>query len=268
MPPTNFLDVYGRQVDLCHRTHIEAYELAPRDLRTAEALAQMTRVILRAIGKVFAVYDNAEGSAIGVNIMLFVKPDRLRDTRLDFAPDDLALDELDGALLTDRRLSARTDREGTDPDADLVELTLPVPRRRFIHAGGREYCCLLPGPPFAWATRTTVACASQQELLEWCSQECAFPETVHSAMRSYLRGDGRGVQSFVSLPLDESNGDMPIGVLNVHSDRPGLLENRRPDEKLQALLKPLLPLVVDMLKLLSAAEHEDQAVAHPGRLVS
>jgi hypothetical protein len=144
---------------------------------------------------------------------------------------------------------------------DLVELALPVPRRRFIQAGGREYCCLLPGAPFAWAERTTVACASQQELLEWCSQECAFPETVHSAMRSHLRGDGRRVQSFVSLPLVKSNIDVPIGVLNVHSDRPGLLEDRRPDEKLHALLKPLLPIVVDMLGLLSAAEHEDPGTA-------
>jgi hypothetical protein len=61
MPPTNFLDVYGRQVELCHRTHVEAYELAVENLGVAEKLAQMTRVILRAIGKVFAVYDNAEG---------------------------------------------------------------------------------------------------------------------------------------------------------------------------------------------------------------
>jgi len=125
MPPTNFLDVYGRQVDLCHRTHINAYELAQENPRAAEELAQLTRVILRAIGKVFAVYDNAEGAAIGVNVMLFVRPEHLVGVTLDFAPSDLSLDELDGALLTDHRLSTRTDREGSDPDPDLAELRLP-----------------------------------------------------------------------------------------------------------------------------------------------
>jgi hypothetical protein len=263
MPPTNFLDVYGRQVDLCHRTHIDAYELVAENPRASEELAQMTRVILRAIGKVFAVYDNAEGAAIGVNVMLFVRPDHLADVRLDFAPDDLSLEELDGALLTDRRVSARTDRPGSDPDPDLAELALPVPRRRFIQAGGREYRCVLPGARFAWTERTTVAYASQAELLEWCTRECALPEAVVNSLRTYLRAAGHAVQSFVSLPLLALNGDAPIGVLNVHSDRPGLLEDRRPDEKLHALLKPLLSLVVDMLELLSAAEHQGQGNPDP-----
>ena len=75
----------------------------------------MTRLVLRAIGKVFAVYDNAEGAAIGINIMLFLAPNRV-ELPLDFSPDDLAVEELEGALVTDRRLSARTDREGSDPD--------------------------------------------------------------------------------------------------------------------------------------------------------
>ncbi|HEX2079348.1 MAG TPA: hypothetical protein VHG08_16600 [Longimicrobium sp.] len=256
MPPTNFLDVYGRQVDLCHRTHIEAYELVTENPRAVEELAQMTRVILRAIGKVFAVYDNAEGAAIGVNLMLFVRRDHLGGVRLDFSPDDLSLEELEGALITDQRLSARTDRQGSDPDPDLAGLALPVPRRRFIQAGGREYRCVLPGAPFAWTERMTVAYASQEELLEWCTRECALPEPVANSLRNYLRGAGHAVQSLVSLPLLALNADIPIGVLNVHSDRPGLLEARRPDEKLHALLKPLLTLVVDMLELLSAAEHE------------
>jgi len=78
-------------------------------------------------------------------------------------------------------------------------------------------------------------------------------------MREYLRGRGHAVQSFVSLPLIAPDTDVPIGVLNVHSNQPGLLEARRPDEKFHALLKPLLALVVDMLELLSAALHEDQA---------
>ncbi|HEU0300487.1 MAG TPA: hypothetical protein VFR37_13550 [Longimicrobium sp.] len=270
MPPANFLDVYGRQVELSHRTHVDAYEMAAENPRASDELAQMTRVILRAIGKVFAVYDNAEGAAIGVNIMLFVRPDRLPDPRLDFAPADLSLEELDGALLTDRRLSARTDRQGSEPDPDLVELALPVPKRRFIQAGGREYRCVLPGAPFAWTERTTVAYASQAELLEWCVRECAFPEPVLNSLRDYFRGAGHPVQSFVSLPLLTPNGDAPLGVLNVHSDRLGLLEARPPDEKLHALLKPLLALVVDMLELLSAAEHEgleSSDPAEPGMVI-
>ena len=263
MPPANFLDVYGRQVDLCHRTHIDAYELVAENPRAADELAQMTRVILRAIGKVFAVYDNAEGAAIGINVMLFVRRDRLRGLQLHFVPADLALDELDGALLTDPRLSARADRASADADPDLAELALPVPRRRFVVAGGQEFRCVLPGAPFAWTERTTVAYASQEELLEWCRGECAFPDEVHAAMREYLRGRGHGVQSFVSFPLTAPEREDPLGVLNVHSDRPGLLEARPPDEKFHALLKPLLSLVVDMLELLSTAEHEDQEFARP-----
>jgi hypothetical protein len=266
MPPTNFLDVYGRQVELCHRTHVEAYELAVENPGVTDELAQLTRVILRAIGKVFAVYDNAEGAAIGVNIMLFVKPDRLHGIRFAFAADELALDELEGALLTDARLSTRADHAASEPDPRIVELALPVPRRRFIQAGGREYHCVLPGAPFAWAERTTVAFASQQEMLKWYREECAFPEPVHTSMRSYLRGDGRGVQSFVSLPLIEPHEDVPIGVLNVYSDRPGLLEERRPDETLNALLKPLLTVVVDMLGLLSAAEEPATAESRSTRV--
>ncbi|MFL5386654.1 MAG: hypothetical protein ACJ8GN_29490, partial [Longimicrobiaceae bacterium] len=213
--------------------------------------------------KVFAVYDNAEGAAIGVNVMLFVRPDRLRGVDLHFAPADLALEELEGALLSDPRLSTRTDRRGSDPDPDLAELALPVPRRRYVQAGGREFRCVLPGAPFAWTERTTVTYASQDELLEWCKSECAFPDEVLAAMREYLRGRGRGVQSFVSLPLAAPEHEEPLGVLNVHSDRSGLLEARPPDEKLHALLKPLLSLVVDMLELLSAAEHEHQEAASP-----
>lgn len=263
MPPANFLDVYGKQVDLCHRTHIEAYELILDDPLATEELAQMTRVILRAIGKVFAVYDNAEGAAIGVNIMLFVGPESLPGIDLHFVPADLALEELDGALLTDFRLSARADRLSADVDPDLAALALPVPRRRFVVADGKEFRCVLPGAPFAWTERTTVAYASQEELLDWCRRECAFPEQVHAAMRDYLRGRGRGVQSFVSFPLAAPEREEPIGVLNAHSDRPGLLEARPPDEMLHALLKPLLSLVVDMLELLSTAEHRVQDTAYP-----
>ena len=260
MPPTNFLDVYGIQLELCHRTHIDAYGVRSDEAGAVDEIAAMTRFILRAIGKVFAVYDNAAGAAIGVNIMLFLGPNRV-ELPLDFAPDDLALEELEGALVTDPRLSARTDRDGGDPDPDLAELRLPVPRRRFIQVEGRQYRCVLPGAPFAWTERTTVAYASQAELLAWCDEECALPPAVHLAMQGYLRSVGRAVQSFVSLPLIPRGGSVPIGVLNVHSDRAGLLEDRRPDEKLHALLKPLLALVVDMLELLSAAEHERQAAA-------
>lgn len=182
---------------------------------------------------------------------------------LHFVPADLALEELDGALVTDLRLSARADRPSADADPDLAALALPVPRRRFVVADGKEFRCVLPGGPFAWTERTTVAYASQEELLDWCRRECAFADEVHAAMREYLRGRGHGVQSFASFPLTAPEGEEPLGVLNVHSDRPGLLEARPPDEKLHALLKPLLSLVVDMLELLSTAEHRVQDNPNP-----
>src|SRR5688500_5146227 len=271
LPPTNFLSRYGEQLRVAHEAHLEAYRGV--DLgspQAAPAIALLTRSILRSIGKIFAVYDNAEGAAIGVNVMLYVPIAQLEDAGCDFLSRNQSLSELEGALVGDARLSARADKPTSEHgDPDLPLLRLPVPVIREVSGGGRTYRCVLPGAPLAWTERITVAYPSQESLLADARDECAFPADVLEGLREYFRGRGRNVQSFVSIPLAAEEAAIPVAILNVHSSQPGLLENRPVDAKFQALLKPLLAQVVDMLGLLAEADASvpDALEGQPHRLL-
>jgi hypothetical protein len=251
LPPANFVDRYGEQLVLAHATHVDASQVDPGSPGAVTELQEMLRAVLHAVGKVFAVYDNAESATIGVNVMLYVPAESLAAFDFDFAP--LRPEEVEGALVVIRELSARTDLKDPVFDPALPELRLPIPHRKHLTRAGEEISCVLPGAPQAWVLRTTLAYRTLEQLMSACG-ECALPEGTEPNMRAYFRDQGRSVASFVSIPLISEESERPIGVLNVHSSQPGLLEARPLDLRMHALLKPLLAQIVDMLQLLAAAE--------------
>jgi hypothetical protein len=276
LPPKTILTTYVKTVQTCRRTYVNAYDVEPTAADAVEKLRAAVRTVLGAITDLFQVYENAPpNSVIAANIMLFSPASALRKLSLEkqqeiertltFATPGTTLRSLDGVLFTMEELSTRTDLEDDGRDPSLAGIRLPVPAERKAFAGGKELWRVLPGAPLAWALGEAVAYPSQEALLRWCEENGVYHQQVHQALRRYLEVHGNAIRSFVSLPLvrpvqggqesvEAAAQSLPIGVLNVHSNYPGLLEDRKPDENLFILLHPILDFVVDLLSLLSAAE--------------
>lgn len=271
LPPKDILTRWARHAQKLHEFRDQVARLNLADPASAGRIREAIRGVLGGIIKVVRVYENAPPSTVmAANLMVFVPRhgllaldgDRQREIEesLTFAGPGMTLHSVDGILALQEALSTRSDLADMGPDDRLQPMRFPIPTERELEDGRTR---VLPGAPTAWASRVASRFYSQDELLDWCRTRGAYPPGVTEQLRGYLRSDsGRAVQSFLSLPMpDDPATRNPIGVLNVHSDQPGLLRNRQPEESLFVMLQPALTLLSSFLSSLKEAETAEPAVA-------
>jgi hypothetical protein len=64
------------------------------------------------------------------------------------------------------------------------------------------------------------------------------------------------VRSFVSIPIKPLEGQ-PIGILNIHRNEPGLLEEKQPAEQFAPLVTPLIFILIRLLETLKQLRDND-----------
>lgn len=144
-------------------------------------------------------------------------------------------------------LSSSTSAGDAEPDADVPEIRLPLPKTS--ERGGRS--AALPGAPHAFLTAETSGYQNTDTLLEWCRTKGDFQPSVIQDLETYFSsGPGRAIKSFISRPLGRR-----AGVLNIHADRPDMLGpalQRR--EIFLALVTPILLHLEDLVTAFVEAE--------------
>jgi hypothetical protein len=220
------------------------------------------------LAELIRIFENSPlQTTYAANVMIFrpaaalrkLPPEQRREWErgLAFSPPRTRLVELEGILQLVPELSTTTARAENEPD-ELKPLRLPVPEQRLRHVrhGDSRLWRVLPGAPVAWVRKKWVAYPSQADLFQWCRDEGAFADETLAALRSYFDAPpGSAVQGFASLPFPTGAGTSPVGVLNVHSDQPGLFAGRDPVRHLFPLLNPILQIVNDLVDLLVEAEN-------------
>jgi hypothetical protein len=112
-------------------------------------------------------------------------------------------------------------------------LEIPLPEFRKDNCGKSA---VLPGAPEAFCEGGHTFCPDTFEIAEQCRRERGLRPGVAVAMDRYFKEQGgRDIRSFVSIALmpsgcvkrlDEIGNEEPIGVINIHSDRPNMLSDR------------------------------------------
>jgi hypothetical protein len=258
MPPATFADLYARQVIKAQVTLMDVVAAhaasGPQDVGTVQSAV---RIALRTIALIAEGYENTPGAQVAANLMIFSRIAELpRATKerpahevLSFASPGLSWESLTGVLHLQPELSARASGEFTGPDPSVHEMYLPLPADRQLRAKGRSVWAVLPGAPLAWVKREPTSWPSIEALRAWCDEDAALHVDATFAMLRYFSHSAE-IRSFVSIPFGQAADGSPTAVLNVHSSAQGLLEKR--DQMLYVLLKPLLEILVHLLKYLEA----------------
>jgi hypothetical protein len=252
MPPRAFQGKLAESVGGAHRGVGLIMPRTRQATVTVEGLEAFGRSLLNSVATLAQIFDDqpltGKGSALySANVMLYqptstpVPP----DCEVLFVPPEGELDKFTGLLVFRQELSATSEKprrgEEVDPDRRIPSIALPVP-----HESKRgDLWAVLPGAPKAFLTDDVDGYSNTQTMADWCQEKGDFQPSVVGAVRKYFGdGDGASIRSLISRPLivkDDAMQDVKIGVLNIQSNRPGILGDFA--ERLpifQAMLTPIL----------------------------
>lgn len=150
---------------------------------------------------------------------------------------------LDGVLQLDNDFAFTLDEGDAKPkpDVDVQPILLPVPKLEFRFDQGKP--TVLPGAPTVFCDpRKFVGFEKTSQLAAWVRDQSGLRDSVAEQMEQYFSAEGaaKDIRSFISIAIvmpGKEQNDKPqvLGVLNLHSDREGIL----PGEK-AALFVPLM----------------------------
>lgn len=250
LPPTGYVNNYRDQYRAVLKP-VLAVALSPGTVPIS-AVDEAVRTLLASILEVARDYDVAEGSNYGANVMMwrplgekFEQPSTVPLVRLVMSNPPTI-----GHLELVTELSTTTSSPTYLPDASLVPMVVPVPvdTTQVRNGKGRSQNPVIPGAAQAFTNRSIVAYESIDEIFQWLDEEFAADPTVVLDIKRYFDGKGSGIRSFASLPIlapTSKIDDEPIAVLNLHSDRDGILHDNG-----QTLFAPLLEPFLTLLAIL------------------
>jgi len=260
LPPKGFLAEATLAYEVSRSAFIEVIEAG--DV-IQDDFENAIRIVLNNIVNLAKYFDgNPDGPVYGANIMLYLPFDDLNAaeindvcSRLIFVEPDFDKRKLRGALLLYKRFSASSLGGGSDPDKNVSEIALPVPNDFYSPSIDGRFR-VIPGAPFAaFINKRMSAFSNTENLFKWCEEEGDFSPGLISQIRKYFSGDaGRAVGSFFSMALRFDPREIqetipcPIGVLNIHRDAQGLLDDELQAELFLPIMTPFLYLLADFLR--------------------
>lgn len=239
LPPEDFLANYQTALRSATNSLVGAFG----EFGNIEPIEKAIRNILGAVLELVGKYDRSSDSATySANIMLFRASEATEQATLVYATDTTPLHpDHDGCLELVTTLSTTTKTAEFGPDVSVPPLCLPLPkdkqatRDKMLNA---RYS-VMPGAPWAYVHKEFVGFPTIQMLDEWLDTTSSLDTKTMEDLRLYFKtGEGRNIHSFISMPLlDVGNKELAVGVLNLHSDRTGLLEEKGA-ERFSPLLEP------------------------------
>lgn len=181
------------------------------------------------------------------------------------SPDDAGYLELVPILSAVSPGQAQTDtRTGS--------ILLPIPRdhQHFVADDGTELLVLLPGAPLTFATGNLSLFTTISSFIDTLKNKTTLDDRVKRRVADYfIQGSGTHIRSFASfalMPASPDNRLLPLGVLNLHSQETGLLEDNG-DTLFAPLLEPFLTLLAVLITLRAGilSKKEQSSAATPGQ---
>jgi len=258
LPPENFLERFQTAFEQAYASK----RRANGSEATSEELLSAIQTNVGAIAFLARVFAGDHDDALfAANLMLYSPISEFGDVELAnlsgkirfLGEQNLDLRKaLSGLLILDPETAMVVSAKTKGHDATMIELVLPVPatpRRAYGKLSG-----VLPGAPEAFVNPDGLSAYLDTETLaSYCRDNGLFHPCVADELDAYFGNPpGNEVKSFFSLsipsPNDINRGSScgPIGVLNVHSNKKGLL-----GDKDIALFLPLVrPFILDIAGLL------------------
>lgn len=240
MPPRSLLSSYS----LMYRSLVKRADeaLASKEI---EQIAVTIRRALNAVANLLSTYADRPGAGVySANIMMFIDSEtasghsELKETilrELRFT-DHKSLVGLSGVLrlLTELSSSTKFSDEGA-MDSDLKGICLPIPDSESDVRGKTRY---IPGAPRAykdshgWVKDVSAMARLAQE-------QCDISPSVVEEIDRYVHQQAsKRIGTIITMMLDL---DMPqLGVVNIHSDEPGILPSEEVALQFMSLARPLI----------------------------
>lgn len=208
------------------------------------------RTQLECILKVVTAYDSSSGgdTVYAANIMFYIAVINPAfaaqkaglSARIKCIEHGVDIGNLSGVLDLQLTLSVRSDT-GTLVDDKLTALALPVPQPL---PGQRlsDHNALIPGAPFAFATKQAMMYGEQQELFDKIRDNNYLTANVKNELQTILQAQAGHVQTLICIPLFPSGAPSsePVAILNIHKNKP--------DDRAVAKYGELLPLLGAMTR--------------------
>jgi hypothetical protein len=257
LPPSDFLFTFRRIFWDCS-VALAGVLGTPDSELSATLVEEAIRVVLAGVAKLAQKFDGApEDFRYAANIMLFKPSEDLTNQTIEeirkvlkFSPPETDLRALRGVLVLEATLST-TNQSAVPlkPDTDLTPIALAVPR--IDRDPLTDKWRVLPGAPMAFCKGSLELYTDTHTLGDWCRSEGDFLGSTSSEIDSYFKSvpATQRDRSFVSISLKPLKGEA-IGVMNVHRDHVGLLEEKEPAQQFYPLVSPFIFMLIVMLDVL------------------
>jgi len=250
LPPQGFLTRFSETYALSHEA---TYRIFNQDITRPDEVDLVIRFILQNVVSLASAFDGQpDGVRYAANVMVYYsrvgiaaeEEAALRGKILFFDRDPLGLA---GYLKMEPTLSTSTD-SASNQDSSLDDFTLPVERVEVSPQGRYRQ---LPGAPLAFQQNGALHYDDTTSLGEWCRRYGDFSESIAKQVETYFLSEkAQRIKSFVSLAIpDSAEKQRPIGVLNVHRNRPNMLRGEEAFPLFFPLLKPYAMLIGNLLRV-------------------
>lgn len=233
------------------------------------------RAVLAAIADTAKDFDGAPSDTIyGANIMIFRGREQLSQITdalqlVHVGPSHI---EYSGALELLPQLSTCTAEPGkVDRRTSPISLPVPSDNADYYDSGSRATkSVVIPGAPTSYVKATFDAFATIDAFLQRLHDHTSLDRRLVGRVQDYFTiGPGKDIKSFASLPIvgfaEPGSGEAgarsndpqsasvmtPLGVLNIHSQRPGLLADNG-----ATLFAPLMGPFLSLLAILLVHRQE------------
>lgn len=255
VPPGDFMSTFHELYNKTQETKNEI--LSSEDIKREE-YHYLIRNILYAMLTLIDKFDRLhEDTRYGVNIMLFrdnkIIISRKEDIskKIIFVEKECDYGELAGVLELQKEFTVSSDTDAAKADEKVEEIILPIPKylrtELLDRSQGKKYR-VLPGAPFAYSEGEISRFSDTRALLDWCDKNGDFTESVKNEIKDYFFGKHyERIRSFLSIPFPKRN-KICAGVINMHSNKKGLLENEEQLNQFSMIVTPFIHDILDVLK--------------------
>lgn len=251
MPAEGFLAEFSAIYKFCHETRNDLFS---NTAYIEDDSAFAIRAILSGIISLTVAYEkHQKGARYGANLMLFLPTPNLNIDELrrlegimKFLSSGFNLARLKGALVLLPMMSISSDQNDFNATDDKLaaSFALPVPNTEKDNVVDKYIA--LPGAPLAFLTNYTNQYGDISSLCSWMENEGDFRDaTVLQVRRYFTSPEAAEVKSFLSHPLSNNQGS--IGVLNIHKNRIGLLNDQEQRNQFTHVMSPIFEILSEVL---------------------
>lgn len=249
LPPQGFLERYRDSFEKSYRKILVALD------KDDEAKNSIRVVLTNLLLLALSYDDQGTPSHCSINVMVFEKfpisdASRAGDLlkKVAFLEPPACDAALFGVLTLDTDLALIIDEGAPKLDTTVPQLVLPVPKEH-LRIDNKERTTVLPGAPAAFCQNRGQFCDDTTKLARQMRKAGLRP-AIREEIDGYFRKEGATIKSFLSLPMSipVPDGFRQVGVINIHSDKPGMLRGVKGAQLFVPLAIPYCILLAQLLE--------------------